>query len=150
MDNMHLVKETTLTGEKKPLILLLPYIGSISFQTWTKLKKSLKNILNCCELQLVFKNKTRLGNNFQFKDQISKDLTSGVVYKFRYGLCDESYYGESVRHLNVEHIGISPLTKKRVEPRNSPIADHLLFCNHLESYDDLVFYCMRARSFYQN
>ena len=61
---MHLVKETTLTGEKKPLILLLPCIGSISFQTWTKLKKSLKNILNCCELQLVFKNKTRLGNNF--------------------------------------------------------------------------------------
>ena len=61
---MHLVKETTLTGEKKPLVLFLPYIGSISFQARTKLKKSLKNILNCCELQLVFKNKTRLGNNF--------------------------------------------------------------------------------------
>ena len=29
---------------------------------WTKLKKSLKNILNCCKLQIVFKNKTKLGN----------------------------------------------------------------------------------------
>ena len=29
-----------------------------------------KNILNCCKLQIVFKNKTRLGNNFHFKDQI--------------------------------------------------------------------------------
>ena len=92
MDNIHVVKETTVTI-KKPLVLVLPYLGSISLQTRTKLKKSLKNILNCCKLQIVFKNKTRLGNNFHFKDQIPKDLTSGVVYKFQCGLCNESYYG---------------------------------------------------------
>ena len=55
MDNIHIVKETTLTVEKKPLVLVLPYLGSISLQTRTKLKKSLKNILNCCKLQIVFK-----------------------------------------------------------------------------------------------
>ena len=64
MDNIHVVKETTLRVEKKLLVLVFPYLGSISLQTRTKLKKSLKNILNCCKLQLVFKNKTRLGNNF--------------------------------------------------------------------------------------
>ena len=32
-------------------------------------------------MQIVFKNKTRLGNNFYFKDQIPKDYTFGVVYK---------------------------------------------------------------------
>ena len=80
MDNIHVVKETTLTVEKKPLVLVLSYLGSISLQTRTKLKKSL--ILNCCKLQIVFKNKTRLGNNFHFMDRIPKDLTSGVVYKF--------------------------------------------------------------------
>ena len=53
MDNIHVVKETTLTVEKKPLVLVLPYIGSISLQTRTKSKKSLKNILNCCKLQSV-------------------------------------------------------------------------------------------------
>ena len=63
-------------------ITVLPYLGSVSLQTRTKLKKSLKNILNCCKLQIVFKNKTRLGDNFHFKDQIPKDLTCGVVYKF--------------------------------------------------------------------
>ena len=83
MDNIHVVKETTLTVEKKPLVLVLPYLGSISLQARTMLKKSSKNILNCCELQIVFKNKTRLGNNFHFKDRIPKDLTSGVVYKFQ-------------------------------------------------------------------
>ena len=31
---------------------------------------------------MIFKNKTRLGNNFHFKDLIPKDLTSGVVYMF--------------------------------------------------------------------
>ena len=81
MDNIHAV-ETTPTVAKKPLVLVLPYLGSISLQTRTRLKKSLKNILNCCKLQIVFKNKTWLGNNFHFKDQISKDLTSGFVYKF--------------------------------------------------------------------
>ena len=83
MDNIHVVKETTLTVEKKPLVLVLPYLGSISLQARTMLKKSSKNILNCCELQIVFKNKTRLGNNFHFKNRIPKDLTSGVVYKFQ-------------------------------------------------------------------
>ena len=91
MDNIHVVKETTRTAEKKPLVLVLPYLGPISLQTKTTLKKSLKNILNCCKMQIVFKNKTRLGNNFHFKDQIPKDLTSDVVYKFQCGLCNESY-----------------------------------------------------------
>ena len=139
LDNIHIVKETTLTVEKTSLVLVLPYLGSISLQTRTKLKKSLKNILNCCKLQIVFKNKTRLGNNFHFKDQIPKDLTSGVVYKFQCGFCNESYYGECIRHLNVrigEHIGISPLTRKQVKPKNSSIADHLLLCNHSASYGD--------------
>ena len=60
----------------------------------------------------MFKNKTRLGNTFHVKDQIPKDLTSGIVYKFQCGLCNESYYDECVSYLNVrigERIGILPL-----------------------------------------
>ena len=115
MDNIPMVKETTLTVEKKLLVLVLPYLSSISLQNRTKLKNSLKNILYCCKLQIVFKNKTRFGNNFHFKDRVPNVLTFGVVYKFQCGLCNESYYGEFVRHLNVrigEHTGISTLTKK--------------------------------------
>ena len=79
MDNIHVEKEI-------PLLLVLPYLGSISLQARTKLKKSLKSILNCCKLQIVFTNKTTLGNNFHFKDQILKDRTSGVIHKFQCGL----------------------------------------------------------------
>ena len=131
MDNIDVVKETTVTVEKKPLVLVLPCLVSISLQTRTKLKKSLKNILKCCKIQIVFKNKTRLGHNFHFKDQIPKDFTSGVVYKFQCGLCNESYYAECMRHLNVrigEHVGISPLNRKQVKPKNSSVANiqHLM------------------------
>ena len=130
--------QTTLTVEKKPLVLVVPYLVSISLQTRTQLKKSLENVLNCCKLQIVFTNNTRLGNNFHFKDRIPKDLTSGVVYYFHCERCNKSYYGECVRHLNIrisEHIGISLLTKKQVKTKNSSVAGHLLFCNHSASCD---------------
>ena len=45
MNDVHVVKKTTLTVEKKHLVLVLPYLGSISLQTRTKLKKSLKTFL---------------------------------------------------------------------------------------------------------
>ena len=88
----------------------------------------------CCECseKIVFKNKTRLSNELQFKHRIPENLTSGVVYKFQCELYNESYYGGCVRHLNVridEHIGISPLTKNQVKPKNRSVADHLLFKN---------------------
>ena len=86
MDNVHVVKKTPLTNEKKPLVLALPYLGSISVQTRTKLKKSLKNIVNCSKLQIVFKSKTTLCNNFNFTDRILRDLTSSVVSKLLYGV----------------------------------------------------------------
>ena len=48
--HLHVLKEATLTVEKKPLVLVLPYLGSIYLQIRTKSKKSLKNILNCSKL----------------------------------------------------------------------------------------------------
>ena len=108
-------------------------------QIRTKVRKSLKGILNCCKLQ-KFKSQKKLAKAFCFKDRIPKELTSGVVYKFQCGLCNESYYGECVRHLNVrigEHIGISPLTRKKVKSKGNAARDHLLFCKHCPSFEPL-------------
>ena len=52
-------------------------------------------------------------NAFCYKDRIPKELTSGVVCKSQFGLCNETYYYECVGHLNSiigDLIGISPLT----------------------------------------
>ena len=70
---------------------------------------------------------------------ISKELTYGAIYKFQCGFCHESYYGEYVRHLNVrigQHIGISPLTKKKVKPKGSAVSDHSLLCTHSPSFEN--------------
>ena len=54
-----------------------------------------------------------------------------------FGLCNESYYGESIRHLDIksgEHMGVSPLTGKKVKPiNNNYVRDHLPHCNYLLS-----------------
>ena len=88
-----------------PLFLALLYLGTLSLQTRTKLRESLKGILHCCKLQIVFKSQNKLANTFHFKDCIPKELTSGVIYKLQCGFCNESYHGECVRHLNVR-IGV--------------------------------------------
>ena len=55
------------------------------------------------------------------------------------------YYGECVRHLAVrsgEHIGISPLTSKRVQPRkDSAVCHHLLNCNYSPTFEDFSVLC---------
>ena len=135
-----LLRKTYQQSKKKRLLLVLPYLRIISLQTRTKLQQALKGVLNCCKLEIVFKCQTKLSHSFRYKDPIPKDLISGVVYKFQCGLCNESYYGESIRHLDIrsgEHIGVSPLTGKKVKPsNNSAICDHLLHCNFLPSFDN--------------
>ena len=73
---------------------------------------------------------------YEWGESVPKELTSGVVYKFQFELCNESYYGE---YLNVrigEHIGISSLTRKKVKPKGSAFSDHLLLCNHSPSFEN--------------
>ena len=101
LDNIHFVKEKVPTVERKRLLLVLSYLGVISLQTRSNLQQVIKGVLNCCELEIAFKCQTKLSNSCRFKDPIPKDLISGVVYKFQCGLCNESYYGESIRHLDL-------------------------------------------------
>ena len=52
-----------------------------------------------------------------------EDLTSCVFYKFQRGLCNEFYYGECARHLNiraVEHLVHALLTRNKVSLRTAP------------------------------
>ena len=108
-------------------------------QTSTKLDEVFKGVLNRYKLEITFKCQTRFFSSFQYKDPIPKDLISRVFYKFQCGLCEESHYDESTRHLDIrsgEHRGVSSLTGKKVKPINSVARDHLLRCNYLPSFDN--------------
>ena len=74
LDNKYRVREKVITVPKKTLFLVLPYLGLLSLQTRTKLRKSLKSILSCCKLQIVFKSQNKLAKAFRFKDRIPKEL----------------------------------------------------------------------------
>ena len=71
---------------KNSLFLVRSYIRPLSLQTRTKLRKSLKGILNCGKLQIVFKSQNKFANAFCVKDRIREELMSGAVYKFQCGL----------------------------------------------------------------
>ena len=64
------------------------------------IKKILRFVLSR-KLQIVFECQTRLSNSFRYKYPIPKCLISGVIYKFQCDPSNESYYGESIRHLDI-------------------------------------------------
>ena len=71
-----------------------------------------KNLL-FCKIKVIFKSTTRLSNFFRFKDKVPFNFRSNVVYKFSFGCCSATYYGETCRLLNTrvgEHSGVWPLT----------------------------------------
>ena len=115
----------------------------MSLQTNTNLKKSLKNILNCCKLQIVSKNEIRLSNNFHFKDRFAKYL---FLVSFISWMCSTL---ECKNWWTSWYITIctSPLIKKQVKPKYNFKADHLLFCNYLASYDNFSILTFENKKF---
>ena len=55
VDKLFIKRPQLTTVEEKTLFLSLLYLGEISLQTRTKLRKSFKGLLNSCKLQSVFK-----------------------------------------------------------------------------------------------
>ena len=94
---------------KKPLRLVLNYLGTISLQTRTKLQNSSEGYLNTVNFNLFLEVKKEFCNNVCCKHPITQIVTAGVVYKFQCELYNQSYYVECLRHLsliNGEHIAI--------------------------------------------
>ena len=74
MDRLHIIKPILETVRKNPLRLVLPYLGLIALQVITKIRNAMKDTLNCCKLQIIFKSKRKLSNMFRFKDWVPYDL----------------------------------------------------------------------------
>ena len=84
-------------------------------------------------------------------DPVPPIFTSGVVCKFQCGLWNEFYHREYVRHLAVrsgEHIAISPLTNKGVQPRkDSATCHHLLNRNYSTPFEDFNVLCHENKKY---
>ena len=153
LNKLHNPKKVVTTVEKKSLLIVLPYLGTISQQTKRSLYKVISKTLPCCKLNIVYKSSCRLSSFFRFKDRPSKDLISGVVYKFSCGSCNTSYIGQTKRHLKVrmsEHMGISHLTGKRSNRTTghlTAVQEHTLSCDHFIDYDNFSVLAHAKNSF---
>ena len=89
---------------------------------------------------------------FHFKDRLPYDLLSCIVYKFKGGRFNSSYYGETYRYLEVrsgEHILVfPPLTFKKVKQPSveSSICDDLFF-HYSPSFDDFIILTQETNKF---
>ena len=67
-------------------------------------------------------------------------LRYNIVYKFKCGRCNATYYGETCCQFKVrvgEHSGISPLTNKRSKSKKSTaVKDHMVIYDQPVSFDD--------------
>ena len=139
-DKLYIIKKIYQTAEKKQLLIILPLLGHLSFETRNRLNSCIRNQLPSCSLRIAFQSKTRLCSLFKFKESIPKYLRSHFIHKFSCSCCNATYYGETEGHLFVrtlEHLGITPLTQKRVKnPKKSAIMDHILLEGHNATYDD--------------
>ena len=99
----------------------------------------MKNKVPNCNFRIAFQSKCKLISFFTFKNKTPIFLRSGVVYEFKGGGCNATYYGKTKRHFKVrmcEHLGVSALTGRRVKGNNdSAIEEHHLFCNHSSGFD---------------
>ena len=131
LNKIHAPKKTVATVPKKEICIMLPFLGPLSLQIRTRIRKLFANKLPYCNLKVVFRSTRRLSNCFSFKDKIPTFLCSGLVYKFSCSDCNVTYYGKTKRHFKVrmsEHLGISPLTGKTVKTMHQTTAvyDHFL------------------------
>ena len=149
LDRTHILQEKIYIVEKKLLRLALLYLGTISLQTRTKLLKSIRGVLNCCKLQVICNSQNKLCNNFCFKDLVPQILHQ--VWFTSFNVDYESYYRECVRHLaerSGEHINVSPLTNKRVQPRKHiAVCRHLLNCNYSATLEDFSVLCHENKKY---
>ena len=60
------------TVPKKGLYIFLPYLGKLSLSA----RSTIRDILPCVNLKVVFRIKNRLSSTFTFKDKISKEMRS--------------------------------------------------------------------------
>ena len=128
------------TVPKNDLYIFLPYLGKLSLSARSTLEKTIRDILPCVNLKVVFRIKNRLSSKFTFKDKISKEMRSLLCYKFQCSSCNATYCGKTKRHFKVcvsEHMGVSGCTGKNIKStKSSAVRDHMLVCNNIVSFED--------------
>ena len=139
LNKLHRSKDIVSNVPKKEILIVLPFLGTSSLKIRSRLREFFRNKFPAWELRMIFKAEVRLSSFFRFKDAIPKYLQSGLVYRFKCGGCNTTYYGKTKRHFKVricEHLGVSHLTNKLLSNKqNTAISEHLSSCDFSPTFD---------------
>ena len=145
LDKLYTTKFIVQNVPKRKVFVKLLFFGSTSFQIRKKFKKLFTDKLTSCKVKLVSTSHATVESFLTFLDKLPKMLLSGLVYKYKCGGCNVTYYGKTKRYL-----GISHLTGKKVKIDNNKltaIQKHLLYCYYSPSGEKLYILIRETNNF---
>ena len=117
LNKLSQTNQTISTVSKKIVHFSFPYYDEFS----TEFCEYVSTILNKNHPYLDFRfalvNSFKIKSFFQYKDQLTVDLCSNIIYRYTCGTCNSSYIGSTIKQSKIrfcQHIGISHRTNKPI------------------------------------
>ena len=119
------------TVEKKEVLLILPYLGTLSESFEKRLEIHRLQCISASKPKIVFRTTFRIADLFKIKDPIPKRLKSKLVYGIHCTDCDAVYVGKTKCHLSIR------FREHRDLKRVSVVSSHLISTGHVVLFDDV-------------
>ena len=134
-------KRPVHTVEKRSQVIVLPYLGKLSFEIRSRLRKYVNKHISNVKLMVIFRSQRRLKTLFKFKDSLPDQLQSFIVYRFTCGACNSAYIGKTDRHRHIrwcEHLKLQPFRGGASKNQQKPTAveAHKTSTGHETTYED--------------
>ena len=116
LNKLFIKKDLNFMVSKRELTFVLPYLGKLSFDLRTRVRRTIEIDLPYCKLKISFRSKFRLNTLFRFKDALEKKIGSGIIYRYTCSNCKVIYYGKTFRHFLQELLNTwgSPVLQENV------------------------------------
>ena len=82
LDKKLIPKPAASTVPKKELIIILPYLGKLSFQICTRINPIMKNKLPYCNVQFVFQTRCKISNFLHLKTKFHRSCVLALLTHF--------------------------------------------------------------------
>ena len=125
LNNQYSIKDKALTVPKRPVIIILPFLGPISYYVRRKLIRLITRFYPTAAPKIIFKRGLRISNLFSYKDTLPLKCQSGVVYQIKCESCGPSavYIGKTKNTLHERFYG--PNGHLHPSTSSSPLLHHL-------------------------
>ena len=124
-NELFIKKNLSYMAPKSEFTFALPFLGKLSFDLRTRLRRAIERDFPYCKLNVIERNTL-----FRFKDSLEEKNRFGIIYRYAYSNYKVTYYRKTFLPFYTraaENTEISNLTGKSLRiVKQSTISDHLL------------------------